>query len=242
MSVGMAPWNSDGPGMTSQRDAIPTSANIPASSPSATVTIGSVPSIDGTPIDLSVPQQNTVHRSSSMATVPVANSVGNSGRNSQDVSAVMEQALKLQDTLLSQLERNKSVIQELQERSDSDASALLSRNVPLEHDASLPQSSSEQQTVPQRVTPLTELSRDSGMGTISSVHSGPQHVTPQLTIDGQNDLEISAQSATGPSDVNRGRKRHKDRTSGQGRNRGDRGTVLVPHLTLQWKRSGESSI
>ena len=152
------------------------------------MTTGSVPSIDGTPIDLSVPQQNTVHRSSSMATVPVANSVGNSGRNSQDVSAVMEQALKLQD--LSQLERNKSVIQELQERSDSDASALLSRNVPLERDASLPQSSSEQQTVPQRETPPTELSRDSGMGTISSVHSGPQQVTPQLTIDGQNDLEI----------------------------------------------------
>ena len=50
-----------------------------------------------------------------MATVPVADSVGNSGRNSQDVSAVMEQALKLQDTVLSQLERNKSVIQELQE-------------------------------------------------------------------------------------------------------------------------------
>ena len=115
VSAGMAPWDSDGPGMTSPRDAIPTSANIPASSLSATVTIGSVLSINGTPIDLSVPQQNTVHRSSSMATVPVANSVGNSGRNSQDVSAVMEQALKLQDTLLSQLERNKLVIQELQE-------------------------------------------------------------------------------------------------------------------------------
>ena len=93
--------------MTSPRDAIPTGANIPASSPSATVTIGSVPSINGGPINPSVSQQNTVHRSSSMTTVPVADSMGNSGRNSQDVSAVMEQALKLQDTLLSQLERNK---------------------------------------------------------------------------------------------------------------------------------------
>ena len=45
----------------------------------------------------------------------LVNTVGNSERNPQDVSAVMEQALKLQDTLLSQLEKNKSVIQELQE-------------------------------------------------------------------------------------------------------------------------------
>ena len=222
VSVGMAPWNSDGPPMTSPRDAIPTGANIPASSPSATVTIGSVPSINGGPINLSVPQQNTVHRSSSMATVPVAHSVGNPGGSLQDVSAVMEQALKLQDTLLSQLERNKSVIQELQERSDSDASVLLSRNVPLEHDASLPQSSSEQQTVPQRVAPPTELSRDSGMGTINSVQSGPQQVTPQLTTDGQNDSQISVRSTAEPSDANRGRKRYKDITSKQERTKRQR--------------------
>ena len=57
----MAPRNSDVLSMTSPRDAILTSTNIPASSPSATVTIGSVPSINRGPIDLSVPQQHIVH-------------------------------------------------------------------------------------------------------------------------------------------------------------------------------------
>ena len=107
-------------------------------------------------------------------------SVNNSERNSRDVSAIMEQALKLQDTLLSQLERNKSVIQELQEQCDSDASVPLSRNVPHEHDASLLQSSSEQQTASQRVISPMGLSRGSGAGTIGSVQSGSQQVTPQL--------------------------------------------------------------
>ena len=115
------------------------------------------------------------------------------------------------------------MIQELQERSDSDASVLLSRNVPLEHDASLPQSSSEQQTVPQRVAPPTELSRDSGMGTINSVQSGPQQVTAQARpTDGQNDSQISVQSAAEPSDADRGRKRCKDITSKQERTKKQR--------------------
>ena len=55
------------------------------------------------------------------------------------------------------------------------------------------------------------------MGTISSVQSGPQQVTPQLTTDGQNGSQISVQSAPEPYDVNRGRKIHKDRTSKQER-------------------------
>ena len=144
VSVGIAPRNGDGQPMTSPRDAVPTGTNMPATSSGTTVTMSSVSSLNGNPVDLSMPWQNAVHRSSSVTTVPVTESVNNSERNSRDVSAIMEQALKLQDTLLSQLERNKSVIQELQERCDSDASVPLSRNIPHEHDASLLQSSSEQ--------------------------------------------------------------------------------------------------
>ena len=83
--------------MTSPRDVMPTSSNVSANLPDGdqahssdtTVTITSMPSVNGQPVDLSVPPSNAVHRSSSMATVPV-NTVGNSERNPQDVSAVME--------------------------------------------------------------------------------------------------------------------------------------------------------
>ena len=97
--------------MANPRNVIPTSSNVSANLPDSdqahpsgtTLTIMSMPSVNGQPVDLSVPPSNAFHRSSSMATVPV-NTVGNSERNPQEVSAVMEQALKLQDTLLSQLE------------------------------------------------------------------------------------------------------------------------------------------
>ena len=210
VSVGMAPRNGDGRPMTSPRDAVPTGTNIPAISSGTTITMSSVPSPNEGPVDLSIPQQNASHRSSSMVTVPVTESVNNLERSSRDVSAIMEQALKLQDMLLSQLERNKSVIQELQERCASDVSVPLSRNVPHEHDALLLQSSSEQQTASQRVISPTGLLRGSGVGTISSVHSGPQQVTPKLVPSEQIDSEILVQPVVEPSDVNRGRKRHND--------------------------------
>ena len=210
VSVGIAPWNGDGRPMTSPRDAVPTGTNMPATLSGTTINMSSVPSPNEGPVDLSIPQPNASHRPSSMVTVPVTESVNNSERSSRDVSAIREQALKLQDTLLSQLERNKSVIQELQERCDSDASVPLSRSVPHEHDALLLQSSSEQQTASQRVISPTELPRGSGVGTISSVQSGPQQVTPQLAPNEQIDSEILVQPVVEPSDVNRGRKRHND--------------------------------
>ena len=113
--MGIAPRNGDGWPMTSPRDAVPTGTNMPATSSGTTITMSSVPSPNEGPVDLSIPQPNASHRSSSMVTVPVTESVNNSERSSRDVSTIMEQALKLQDMLLSQLERNKSVIQELQE-------------------------------------------------------------------------------------------------------------------------------
>ena len=144
-------------------------------------------------------------------------SVNNSERNSRDVSAIIEQALKLQDTLLSQLERNKSVIEELQELCDSDASVPLSRNIPHEHDASLLQSSSEQQTTSQRVISPTGLLRGSGAGTITSVQSGPQQVTAQLATNEQIGSDVLARTVMESSDVNRLRKRCNDVTSKQER-------------------------
>ena len=181
VSVGMATWTGNvEQSMTSPRDVMPTGSNVSANLPDSdqahpsgtTVTITSMPRVNGQPVDLSVPPSNAFHWSSSMATVPVTNHVSNSERNPQDVSAVMEQTLKLQDMLLSQLERNKSVIQELQERSESCASVILSRTETHDPDTPLMRSSSEQQGTPQVLTPIAMLSRDSGVGMMSSVQSG----------------------------------------------------------------------
>ena len=78
VSVGIAPQNGDGQPMTSPRDAVPTGTNMPVTLSGTTVTMSSVPSLNEGPIDLSMPQQNTVHQSSSTATVPVTESVNNS--------------------------------------------------------------------------------------------------------------------------------------------------------------------
>ena len=61
VSVGIAPRNGDGRPMTSPRDAVPTSTNMPATSSGTTVTMSTVPNPNEGPVDLSMPQQNVVH-------------------------------------------------------------------------------------------------------------------------------------------------------------------------------------
>ena len=64
--------------MTNPRNIVPTGSNVSANLPDndqahpsgTTVTIMSMPSVNGQPVDLSVPPSNAFHWSSSMATVP----------------------------------------------------------------------------------------------------------------------------------------------------------------------------
>ena len=91
---------------------------------------------------------------------------------------------------------------------------ILSRTETHDPDASLMCSSSEQQGTPQVVTPITKLSRDSGVGTMSSVWSG-RWVPPQSTTSRQNGSVTLAPPRERSTELDRGRKRQRDMTSRQ---------------------------